>query len=137
MVDLTKELITKIVERTPCLECGDDLYQAGQLQFFHKPFCQHGTGLEPDELLLRLRRRAKEIKTRDSKLLRCTCGAIATGTNWVAYHNSAAIIKVDPVCYLHAIFVTDDSRMCGYLNNLISDSVSEVQKHLKGFLYQV
>lgn len=138
MAKLTKDLISYIVEKTPCIECGDDIWQAGKMQFFHKAYCQHGLALERDELITRLQRRADEIEQRkirkEAGTLRCSCGALATGTNWIAYHNLVGIVTAEPSCYQHSIISDDAGRMCGYLPNVISNSVFEVQNYLKTFL---
>ena len=142
----TKDMARRIVDEFPqCIECGGDHLASHPPTYFHKDFCMRGAGLdlEAGELYKRMTERWLEILRREEvRLPRMTaqsstcrdCGALATGTGWVAYHNKAAVLEAFPLCAAHSYFDDKDNRPHGFVPGVITADTMEIQKRLKDAL---
>jgi len=142
ILHFTKDMVRRIVDEFPrCIECGDDHLASHPPTYFHKDFCMRGAGLEANELVKRMTERWFEIERRDeSKRGRNShppstscrdCGAPATGTGWVAYHNKAVVLEAFPLCDAHSYFDDKDNRPHGFIPGVITDDTTEVQRRLR------
>lgn len=118
-IHLTSDSIRRAVTEFPnCIECGN--------QYFHKPFCQRGAGLSPNELVRRLKERVAMLLP--DTVLRCHCGELAIGTAWVADHKMTVVIEARPVCDAHTEF--DDDRPHGVMMEIVTKDTTEIQRKL-------
>lgn len=117
-MELTQEIISRCVnEFEECIECG--------YEYFHAPLCMHGAGLSSDDLMRRLNERANYLLAPN---MNCYCGKPASGTAWIAYHNTTMLLSASPVCSTHSFF--EDDRPHGFVPGLITKDVVKVQQVL-------
>jgi hypothetical protein len=139
----TKEIVMRIVDEFPqCIECGDDHLASHPPTYFHKDFCLRGAGLDAATLIKRMTERWLELLRREdarlthlpmTKSLSCRdCGARATGTGWVAYHNKTSVLEAFPLCDAHAYFDDKDNRPHGFVPGVITTDTTAIQCHLSG-----